>query len=179
MVSWNLTPVSNIHFRTLVLLFCRSFIIINFKPHSGYGKRRSLGSGILYNIICAATGKEFSVNHFAELRPDGSSCFRQELNFYRHALFITCRSLLHQMIRLILTASIFTLFDKAISHFTAASENLQKVSTLFPCFNITPEQREANVKNKELCRQAIVYLQAAKEADDAGLKSLKKIAAKL
>jgi hypothetical protein len=167
MVSGNLRPVSILNFRTLVLFFCSRYIMINFIPHSGSSGCRSLGSGRLFKMTSSALQQEKADAFGAAFNPMvWWECRSQAAPFLNEA-------------KTQVRADLQPLFDEAIRHYTAASENLQKVSTLFPCFNISPEQRVANVKNKELCRQAIAYLQAAKEADDAGLKSLKKIAAKL
>lgn len=68
-----------------------------------------------------------------------------------------------------------SLFDDAIGHYQIAYENLKKVSELFPCFSVTEEQRAANVKDKKLCRRAIGYLEAAREAEIAGLECLGRI----
>lgn len=71
------------------------------------------------------------------------------------------------------------LFDEAILHYRKASENLQKVSELFPCFTVSSLQREENLKNKELCDEAINHLAAAKEEDSLGLNVLRKIVSQL
>jgi CubicO group peptidase (beta-lactamase class C family) len=70
-------------------------------------------------------------------------------------------------------------FDEAISHYKKAAENLQKISELFPCFTASSLQREANLKDKELCNEAISYLSVAKEEEMTGLDILRKIVRKL
>jgi len=72
-----------------------------------------------------------------------------------------------------------SLFDDAIGHYQIAYENLKKVSELFPCFSVSEEQRVANVKDQSLCQEAIGYLEAAREAEVAGLGCLEKIVKKL
>ncbi len=71
------------------------------------------------------------------------------------------------------------LFDEAIRHYQEAAENLQKVSALFPFFPMSADLREANIKDKDRRRQAIVCLEAAKAAEVAGLDALQKIVAGL
>ena len=68
-----------------------------------------------------------------------------------------------------------SLFDDVIGHYKIASENLKKVAELFPCFSVTEEQRAANVKDKNLCREAIEYLKVVREAEAAGLECLGRI----
>jgi len=74
-------------------------------------------------------------------------------------------------------SELHSLFDDAVKHYRNAAEYLQKVSALFPCFTVSHEQREANLKDRELVSKAVTYLRAAKEADSAGLNTLQKIAA--
>ena len=71
------------------------------------------------------------------------------------------------------------LFNEAISYYQKASENLQKVSTRFPCFTVSAAQRADNIKNKDLCDKAITYLSETKEEEIKGLGILKKIVAEL
>jgi CubicO group peptidase (beta-lactamase class C family) len=75
--------------------------------------------------------------------------------------------------------NLHSLFDEAILHYQKAAENLQKVSGLFPCFTVSSLQREDNLKNKEVCNEAINLLTAAKEEDSTGFNILRNIIAQL
>jgi len=70
-------------------------------------------------------------------------------------------------------------FDEAIRHYQMSAENLLKVAALFPCFNVSSLQRETNLKEKERCNMAIIYLLTAKEEEIRGLAALKKIVSEL
>jgi hypothetical protein len=71
------------------------------------------------------------------------------------------------------------LFDEAIRNYQESAENLQKVSELLPFFPMSADKHESNLKDKDRCRQAIVYLKAAQAADEAGLNNLRKILARI
>lgn len=66
------------------------------------------------------------------------------------------------------------LFDEAIEHYEVVAKNLEEVTKVFP---FPPEGEE--VKDVELCRTAIGYLEKAKEAEASGLKALENIASRL
>jgi hypothetical protein len=68
-----------------------------------------------------------------------------------------------------------SLFDDAIGHYQIASENLKKVSELFPCFSVSEDQRVANVKDKNFCQEAIECLKVVRDAEIAGLEILGRI----
>jgi len=72
-------------------------------------------------------------------------------------------------------SDLHALFDAAILHYQQAADNLQKVSTLFPCFTVSSLQRETNLKEKDRCNTAIIHLLAAKEAEIKGLNTCRKI----
>ncbi len=78
-----------------------------------------------------------------------------------------------------LPAELHPLCDEAIRHYRVAAENLQKVSALFPFFPMLAQVREANIKDKEKCAQAISCLRAAQMAEEAGLVELRRIVAGL
>jgi CubicO group peptidase (beta-lactamase class C family) len=78
-----------------------------------------------------------------------------------------------------LSPELYSYFDQAITHYETASANLSKVSEVFPCFSASAAQRDANVKDKDRCQQAIEYLITARDADQAGLKVLEQIVEKL
>jgi len=71
------------------------------------------------------------------------------------------------------------LYDKAKSHYQVSANNLKKVSELFPCFTVSEQQREMNVKDDQKIGQAVDLLIGAREADKAGLEILKKIVERL
>jgi hypothetical protein len=66
------------------------------------------------------------------------------------------------------------LFDEAVEHYQAVQRNLERVAELFP---FTPNS--GVIEDAERCRTAQEYLKNAREAEEAGLGSLGKIAKEL
>jgi len=77
------------------------------------------------------------------------------------------------------SSDLHPLFDDAILHYREAEKNLQKVSGLFPCFSVSPLQREENLNDKDICNEAISSLSAAKKEEILGLNALRNIVARL
>lgn len=67
------------------------------------------------------------------------------------------------------------LFDEAMDHYSVVSENLKKVAHLFPFFDMKPE----HIKDETRRVPALEHLKEAREAEELGLKSLKKILGQL
>ncbi len=68
-----------------------------------------------------------------------------------------------------------TLFDEAIANYEEVAENLQKVAETFPFFEHKPE----HIKDETRRNTAIEALKATKEAEEAGIGVLEKIAREL
>ena len=71
------------------------------------------------------------------------------------------------------------LFDEAIRHYEAMRERLHEVSDMFPYEDTTDEQRNALMLDNSLRDQTIERLQLARDAEEAGVRSLAGIARKL
>ncbi|MFZ5519307.1 MAG: serine hydrolase domain-containing protein [Candidatus Zhuqueibacterota bacterium] len=71
------------------------------------------------------------------------------------------------------------LFEEAKIQYRVSAENLKQVSEVFPCFSVSEQQREVNVKDDRKIAQAVECLKQAREADKAGLVVLEKIVEKL
>lgn len=71
------------------------------------------------------------------------------------------------------------LFDKAVRDYETVAAGLRTVSDVFPFLNTTDEQKEKNVKDPIRCRTALECLGKARNAEESGLQTLKKIAAEL
>jgi hypothetical protein len=56
---------------------------------------------------------------------------------------------------------------------------LRTVADTFPFLNTTDEQKEKSVKDPDRCRTALESLSKARNAEESGLHTLKKIAAEL
>ncbi len=68
--------------------------------------------------------------------------------------------------------SLDQVFDEAIGHYEVVARNLNKVADTFPFHGISPE----HIKDESRRRTAIEALTAARNAEEAGLKALDKIA---
>jgi len=72
-----------------------------------------------------------------------------------------------------------SLFDQAIPQFETVSQNLSAVSKLFPFLGASDGEKAANVKDGARCEDATGHLEAARDAEAAGLKVLADLVADL
>jgi hypothetical protein len=77
-----------------------------------------------------------------------------------------------------LTPELNPLFDQAMQQYRVATQNLQKMSQVFP-HDVPAAQRAANLKDQQRRQVAIQCLRVAKDAEVEGLKVLAVIADKL
>lgn len=101
---------------------------------------------------------------------------------YNAAVWAECRSNAVGFLREAkgrLDKSLSPLFDEAIGHYQVVSQNLGKISEMFPFTNDSGKQKDENVKDEKKHKAAIDLLQAARDAEEKGVAVLQQIVDKL